>query len=119
LYVEGAESKDCGFGKICCQDIDYGNKPIKEPAGKYGSYNPCGSAPAAVKSALSHISEAEKNNVDMIFLTGDFSPHDGWRHSPQSKIDVFNEGTNLVKSFFTDVPLFGVLGNHESWPSYV
>lgn len=48
--------------------------------------------------------------------TGDIPPHDVWRQTKESQLNIIHNVTSLMLEYFPDVPIYPALGNHESVP---
>ncbi|XP_069157313.1 sphingomyelin phosphodiesterase isoform X2 [Procambarus clarkii] len=100
---------------MCC-NADSG--PIKSPkdaAGKWGDYRNCDSPRWLLQHMLHHIIENHPD-IDYVLCTGDLVPHHIWKISRKDNLAIMRQVTNLVTGFFPDIPMFGAVGNHESFP---
>lgn len=61
-----------------------------------------------------------KNDIrpDIIFWTGDNSPHNVWSNTENEVIDSTVSLTNMIKGTFArmGVSVYPIQGNHDTWP---
>lgn len=61
-----------------------------------------------------------KNEIrpDIIFWTGDNSPHNVWSNTENEVIDSTISLTNMIKGTFarSGVSVYPIQGNHDTWP---
>jgi sphingomyelin phosphodiesterase len=55
---------------------------------------------------------------DILFWTGDNSPHDIWESSNQDvTLSTYNLTTIMQRAFEgTNISIYATLGNHDTWP---
>ncbi|KAF2363498.1 Calcineurin-like phosphoesterase domain ApaH type [Trinorchestia longiramus] len=112
-YLAGSNA-ECG-APICCQ-VDSGNpRNPAAAAGKWGDYRSCDSPERLVLHMLDHI-RSNHPDIDYILYTGDSVPHDIWRLNKEKNSVVINRVEKLLSEYFPNMPIFGALGNHESFP---
>lgn len=103
-YRVGSEA-ECG-DVICCHEH---GKNVTRAAGKFGDYK-CDTPGRTVRSLLNSL-----NGVDMVVFTGDMAAHDVWSESKAKA--MLTEGA-LSRLFHNlKVPVFPVIGNHETVPA--
>uniref|UniRef100_A0A6B2E6Q2 Sphingomyelin phosphodiesterase n=1 Tax=Phlebotomus kandelakii TaxID=1109342 RepID=A0A6B2E6Q2_9DIPT len=109
LYAVGSNG-DCKEG-ICCR----GDLVPSHGAGFWGDYRGCDSPWHTLENVVQEI-KTRYSKIDMIYFTGDIIDHFYWATSIEgNKISITNL-TQLFKSSFPGIPLYPVLGNHESHP---
>ncbi|CAG9841107.1 unnamed protein product [Diabrotica balteata] len=101
----------CGF-PVCCKK-GLGNKIKGQNAGYWGEYD-CDAPPWLYGNTLQHIRSAHKD-LDYIYFTGDIIDHTVWNTSVQSNTVLINLAYKALKDTFP-IPVFPVIGNHESTP---
>nr|XP_027232397.1 sphingomyelin phosphodiesterase-like [Penaeus vannamei] len=55
-------------------------------------------------------------DVDYVLSTGDLVPHHIWKITPRENIAIMREMTDLLLEYFPNLPIYGAIGNHESFP---
>lgn len=110
LYQPGTDA-NCG-APLCCR----AGQPTGEGggAGKWGDYRNCDVPYWTLVKVLRHIADNEK--FDYVLWTGDIPPHDVWRQTKDSQLDIIHNVTSLMLEHFPDIPIYPALGNHESVP---
>ncbi|KAF2363499.1 Calcineurin-like phosphoesterase domain ApaH type [Trinorchestia longiramus] len=112
-YQAGSNA-ECG-APVCCQ-VDSGiPRNPAAAAGKWGDYRSCDSPERLVLHMLDHI-RSNHPDIDYILYTGDSVPHDLWRLNKEKNSAVINRVEKLLSEYFPNTPIFGALGNHESFP---
>ena len=59
---------------------------------------------------------AVRQEVAYIMWTGDNAPHDNWRTPGEEVLTATSTITTLLNKHFPGVPVFPVIGNHDSAP---
>ncbi|XP_046574679.1 sphingomyelin phosphodiesterase A-like [Haliotis rubra] len=108
LYTEGSPT-ECRMN-ICCRRELSGTGS----AGKFGDYN-CDVPMRTVEAVLSHIAALDPQ-PDFVIYTGDAPPHDTWEESWFTQLNADLHVINTIKSYLPGIPVYPVLGNHESFP---
>ncbi|XP_067674932.1 sphingomyelin phosphodiesterase A-like [Haliotis asinina] len=108
LYTEGSAT-DCRM-PICCREELSGTGS----AAKFGDYN-CDVPMRTVEAVLSHIAALDPQ-PDFVIYTGDSPPHDIWEESWSIQLNADLHVINTIKFYLPGVPVYPVLGNHESFP---
>ncbi|CAL4067261.1 unnamed protein product, partial [Meganyctiphanes norvegica] len=100
---------------LCCNS-DSG-KPVhkSDGAGKWGDYRNCDSPRWLLQHMLHHVT-TNHPDVDYVVCTGDLVPHHIWKITKQDNVKVLDEMTDLLLSYFPNIPIYGAIGNHESFP---
>ncbi|RIA98368.1 Metallo-dependent phosphatase-like protein [Glomus cerebriforme] len=111
-YSEGYEV-NCGE-PVCCRPPNAFGDEATSPAGKWGDYN-CDIPRRLIESMLEFIPNVVPK-IDYVLSTGDLPPHDVWAETPSSIKEITNKTANIWHKFFSSVPYFPVIGNHESAP---
>ena len=111
-YTEGYDA-DCGE-PICCRKENGFPKDPKNAAGKYGDFR-CDLANITMHSFFD-FAETFKDEVDLIFWTGDNIAHDIWMQSVEKNAEYTKVLTDVWRTHFPDTPVFPILGNHEFFP---
>ncbi|KAJ8923617.1 hypothetical protein NQ315_010196 [Exocentrus adspersus] len=102
---------------ICCRNYSTPSASrTTVTAGRWGSYDKCDSPRILIENMLQHIA-LEHPDIDYIIWTGDLPPHDIWKQSKQSNIDIIKESIRQMFEVFPETPIFPALGNHESVPA--
>ena len=113
-YVEGTNA-NCGK-PVCCRVRDGRPAIDADKAGKYGSFW-CDSPVVTIESAFAYLSSLpEAQKPDVIFWTGDNTPHDVWEQSYYANALYTEKVTEFLRTHLPGVPVFGALGNHEFYP---
>lgn len=102
---------------VCCrfdQSIPAGSDP-SVAAGRWGDYRYCDSPLDAVIDAFTQI-RRQHSNIDYVYFTGDIVDHAVWNTAISTNKQSITRVNNLVANAFSGVPVFPVLGNHESHP---
>lgn len=55
-------------------------------------------------------------DIDYVLCTGDLVPHHIWRISRDENVAIMKEMSELLRSVFPTTPIYGSIGNHESFP---
>lgn len=113
-YTIGAPD-NCMFvstGMGCCRKSSIPVSP-HYPAQAYGDYN-CDTPINLLNYTLKWISE--NNNIDMIFLTGDYASHNVILQSLEENIEAGELVGGMTKLWFPNIPVVFTLGNHDTWP---
>lgn len=55
-------------------------------------------------------------DVDYVYFTGDIIDHGVWETSRERNNESFNQILPMLKEAFGEIPVFPILGNHESHP---
>ncbi|GAB0097654.1 Sphingomyelin phosphodiesterase [Sergentomyia squamirostris] len=110
LYAVGSRG-DCQEG-ICCR----GPSVAEKGAGFWGDYRGCDSPWHTLQNVVDEI-KRHYSKIDMIYFTGDIIDHFKWATSIDGNKKSISNLTELFKRTFPGVPLYPVLGNHESHPA--
>jgi sphingomyelin phosphodiesterase len=104
----------CGSYVCCRKEWGVPDEPILQ-AGQWGGYE-CDTPVQTLQSALDHIKDTI--NPDMLFWTGDNSPHDTYANTEQQVIDYTLHVTTMLKDTFkgTSTQMYPTTGNHDTWP---
>ncbi|CAN6624402.1 hypothetical protein TRVA0_010S00100 [Trichomonascus vanleenenianus] len=117
-YTEGAEA-NC-VSTTCCSDRKVAKDPLQDsiPAPKHGMYR-CDTPVALLQSVLDNIKQVElQNELDFEFalFTGDMVDHNvftlTYNETVAEELTVMRE----MKHGLGDIPVYSVLGNHDSFP---
>uniref|UniRef100_A0A914H3H8 Sphingomyelin phosphodiesterase n=1 Tax=Globodera rostochiensis TaxID=31243 RepID=A0A914H3H8_GLORO len=119
-YTPGAEA-DCAE-PVCCLNRSSAHHPgqsssttTRKPAGKWGTLANCDIPLRTVQNMLEHI-ERTQQQVDFVFLSGDYVHHRDWAYSRAGHLSQLDTLTALLRRHFARVPVFWTLGNHEGVP---
>ncbi|CAG0922168.1 unnamed protein product [Notodromas monacha] len=112
-YVEGSEA-NCN-SPVCCRGAtNIGH--IRQPAGRWGDYK-CDTPMDAIIEMFAEI-RTRHTRLELVIFTGDIAPHDIWAQTRRSNSELTQDATlKLLRGSFQDLPIFPVLGNHETFPS--
>lgn len=109
-YADCEETNCCRFD----QPIPEGADP-SVGAGRWGDYRYCDSPWDAVVDAFTQI-RRQHQNIDYVYFTGDIVDHALWATSVNGIEASVTRINGLLDSTFSGVPIFPVIGNHESHP---
>ena len=115
-YAEGTNAV-CGE-PLCCRASSPGShKQISadRKAGYWGDYRDCDIPLRTVEETFRFIRENHPD-IDYILWTGDIPPHDIWNQTRESQLELINVVGNLFDQYFGNIPIYPVVGNHESLP---
>lgn len=112
-YKEGALSNCKEY--LCCR-ADAGFPVHKDDiaAGKWGASN-CDIPVETFQSMLDHV--VAENMPDMVFWTGDNTPHDVWSNTADETVAYVVKVSEMIKEAFEgkDVTIMPIHGNHDTW----
>lgn len=101
------------IGTGCCRKTSIGIKNYNQ-ASKYGDLQ-CDLPLLTVNLTFNWIYNKHPN-LKYIFYTGDTVDHHDITQSVNGNLHSINSVSNLFKSNFPDVPVYSVLGNHDTYP---
>ncbi|XP_032682117.1 sphingomyelin phosphodiesterase 1-like [Odontomachus brunneus] len=107
-------NSECGE-PACCRKGQNDTNASGKLAGFWGDYNYCDTPWHAVIDALYHIKETHKD-ISYVYFTGDLVDHGVWETTLEGNIQIINESFHFFHEVFEDIPVYPVLGNHESQP---
>lgn len=55
-------------------------------------------------------------DIDYIMWTGDSVPHDLWKITRRGNRAVLSQVADMIHQYFPGTPVYGSIGNHESFP---
>ena len=87
----------------------------EEAAGKWGDMGRCDTPLSTIEAMYRNI-RINHPDLDLIYWTGDLPPHDIWRQTRQSNLEVVRGTARQLRDNFPGVPVYPALGNHESVP---
>lgn len=100
---------------LCCRAENGFPSDPKRQAEYWGSYL-CDIPPQVMDSMLQFV----KNEIkpDMLLWTGDNSPHDVWENGNDDVLQSTLNITYMIQNAFanTNISVFSVEGNHDTWP---
>ena len=99
-------------GLGCCHSSNIPISPERK-AGKYGDFN-CDTPFSLINDTFSWI--RNNHELDYIFYTGDTASHKHFSQSKSRNLDVIKDIAELFDYYFSDIPKFNILGNHDTWP---
>lgn len=121
-YLEGGDAV-CGE-PLCCREPSperssghHGHHgiPADDKAGYWGDYRDCDIPLRTLESMLQFIN-ANHDDLDLVFWTGDVPAHDVWNQTRSGQISLIRTVSNLMTKYLGHVPILPALGNHESAP---
>uniref|UniRef100_A0A182PMN7 Sphingomyelin phosphodiesterase n=1 Tax=Anopheles epiroticus TaxID=199890 RepID=A0A182PMN7_9DIPT len=114
-YLVGVNA-DCN-AEACCRTLP-GLAPAtnQTAAGYWGDYRDCDTPWHSVVDVMEHIRQ-QHPKIDAIYFTGDIVHHFTWNTSIETNEVAMRQVFDLMKHTFPGVPLYPVLGNHESHPA--
>ncbi|XP_043663777.1 sphingomyelin phosphodiesterase 1-like [Vespula pensylvanica] len=99
----------------CCRKGQNITNSSNKTAGYWADYNKCDTPWHSVTNALSHI-KVTHQNIDYIYFTGDVIDHGVWETSMKGNIEILHKTYSEIYKHFKDIPVYPILGNHESHP---
>ncbi|CAG7817877.1 unnamed protein product [Allacma fusca] len=114
LYTVGSNAV-CENQILCCHEDD--GKPANQSvtAGKYGTGKGCDLPTWTFENALKSI-KISHPSLDLIYISGDFIPHNMWRTSKADNIREIEYVSSVLRNYFQDTQMIPILGNHEPHP---
>ncbi|XP_035778474.1 sphingomyelin phosphodiesterase 1-like [Anopheles albimanus] len=115
-YVVGVNA-DCK-AEACCRvlpDLPPANGTA-DGAGYWGDYRDCDTPWHAVVDMMEHI-RTQHEHIDAIYFTGDIVHHFTWNTTIETNEQAMRQVFDLMKHTFPGVPIYPILGNHESHPA--
>ncbi|XP_049286981.1 sphingomyelin phosphodiesterase 1-like [Anopheles funestus] len=114
-YLVGVNA-DCN-AEACCRTLpDLQPATGATAAGYWGDYRDCDTPWHAVVDVMEHI-RSQHPKIDAIYFTGDIVHHFTWNTTIETNEVAMRQVFDLMKRTFPGVPLYPVLGNHESHPA--
>ncbi|XP_064099759.1 sphingomyelin phosphodiesterase-like isoform X2 [Macrobrachium nipponense] len=113
LYVPGSNA-DCAEDLCCREESGTPATPDAE-AWFWGDYRDCDSPPWMIEDMLSHI-RTEHTDISYVMWTGDVVPHNMWATTRDWNTRLIKDTNEIIQSYFPDIPVFPVIGNHEMDP---
>ena len=107
---------DCGMDETgCCREAYGYPKKGQQGAREWGEYD-CDTPEKTVENTLDYIANVVK--PDILFWTGDNSPHDTWEQSNELVANYTIKLTQMIKDKFasTGTTIVPIQGNHDTWP---
>ncbi|XP_077541220.1 sphingomyelin phosphodiesterase-like [Haemaphysalis longicornis] len=99
---------------LCCR-LDSGEvKNDTDRAGRWGDLRFCDLPFRTLDNMLEHI--GREHNLDFAYWTGDLPPHDVWKITREANTKNFNTTTAAIFKRLRGLPVYPVVGNHESVP---
>uniref|UniRef100_A0AAG5DFR1 Sphingomyelin phosphodiesterase n=1 Tax=Anopheles atroparvus TaxID=41427 RepID=A0AAG5DFR1_ANOAO len=116
-YVVGVNA-DCK-AEACCRVLpDLAPATEANAAGYWGDYRDCDTPWHAVVDVLEHV-RRQHEQIDAIYFTGDIVHHFTWNTTHETNEDAMRQVFGLMKRTFPGVPIYPILGNHESHPANI
>lgn len=115
LYAVGS-IVNCGE-TICCRASSGAPGPDDDVAGEWGATKgPCDLPVKTFASMMEFVVADQK--PDLIFWTGDNSPHTIWDNTVEEVTADTTLVTNIIKDAIegTEISVFPIHGNHDTWP---
>ncbi|CAL1300121.1 unnamed protein product [Larinioides sclopetarius] len=106
-------SASCGE-PLCCRPTSGPPKNPSDASGYWGDYRDCDIPLRTLENMLDHINKTHK--IDYVIWTGDIPPHDIWNYTQNDVIHLLHTASKVMFKYFSHVPIFPALGNHESSP---
>lgn len=119
-YVVGSNAV-CS-APLCCQKDSGAVKAPEDAAGYWGDYRVCDIPWHSVLNVLAQINKQHRSRrsqeaIDYIYYTGDIIPHTPWKTTVESNKEIIKRLFSQFAKSFEGIPLYPVLGNHESHPT--
>ncbi|XP_055904920.1 sphingomyelin phosphodiesterase-like isoform X2 [Eupeodes corollae] len=113
LYTVGSLA-DCD-APLCCQGYKNISEGTSKAAGYWGDYRNCDIPWHTIVDSLYQI---KKNHpkIDYIYSTGDVVDHSVWMTSQEKNSEALKKVNQLFVDVFGDIPVYPLIGNHESHP---
>ncbi|XP_055851893.1 sphingomyelin phosphodiesterase isoform X2 [Episyrphus balteatus] len=99
----------------CCQRYKNTTEGTQKAAGHWGDYRNCDTPWHTLVDSLNQIKKNHPN-IDYIYNTGDIVDHTVWMTSREKNSDSLKKVNQLLKDTFGDIPVYPLVGNHESHP---
>ncbi|KYM84646.1 Sphingomyelin phosphodiesterase 1 [Atta colombica] len=99
----------------CCRKGQNDTNTSDKVAGYWGDYHYCDSPWHAIIDVLDHVI-AEHQNISYVYFTGDIIDHGIWETSIKGNIESLNKSYLQIYETFKNIPIYPILGNHESHP---
>ena len=125
IDLEYAEGSDAVCGEpLCCREnsreraghgLQRHGITADERAGYWGDYRDCDIPLRTLESMLQFI-QANHDDLDLVFWTGDVPAHDIWNQTRSGQISLIRTVSNMMTKYLGHVPILPALGNHESAP---
>lgn len=58
-----------------------------------------------------------QTDIDIVYYTGDVVSHINWATTKEGNADLIKQIHRQLKATFGDIPVYPVLGNHDSHPA--
>jgi hypothetical protein len=111
-YTPGTNA-NCNM-PLCCRPENGIPADPKDAARRYGEYN-CDTSPEVLELMFKFIRDEIKPEV--LFWTGDMSPHNVWENSVQEVIDVnYRVAKQMQEIFGEELMIYPLQGNHDVFP---
>ena len=118
-YAEGSLANCNKY--LCCRSVSgYPTKKGDIAAGEWGSPEfDCDIPVKTFQSMLDHV--IAENLPDMVFWTGDNSPHNIWDNAMDESVVYTAAVSTLIKNAFEgkNVTIMPIQGNHDTWPEEI
>ncbi|XP_043196538.1 sphingomyelin phosphodiesterase-like isoform X1 [Amphibalanus amphitrite] len=114
LYKEGADN-GCD-DPLCCRAENGFPKERSRQAAHWGEYR-CDAPPRLLHSLIEHVARKHKDELSYVLWTGDTAPHDSWKTTRKDVLDLTARVTSLLRHKLAGVPVYPVIGNHDSAPT--
>jgi sphingomyelin phosphodiesterase len=99
---------------LCCRAENGIPENIEDAAGLWGGYN-CDPPHRTITKMFEYLKEEIK--PDVIFFTGDMTPHNVWENSEPEVIYYQNViYQEMIDTFGDDVFVYPLMGNHDTYP---
>ncbi|XP_012062504.1 PREDICTED: sphingomyelin phosphodiesterase 1-like [Atta cephalotes] len=99
----------------CCRKGQNDTNTSDKVAGYWGDYHYCDSPWHAIIDVLDHVI-AEHQNISYVYFTGDIIDHGIWETGIKGNIESLNKSYLQIYETFKNIPIYPILGNHESHP---
>jgi len=113
LYAVGSDAK-CNLPLCCRAENGFPTDPERQ-APKWGSYL-CDIPPTVLENMLEFVKSDIK--PDMLFWTGDNSPHNVWSNDNPEVTEATANITRIIQAHLdsTNISVYPIQGNHDTWP---
>lgn len=114
-YLSGSKAKCDSF--LCCRAESGTPAPGDILAGDWGSNaGLCDLPVKTFESLMENVVNVQK--PDILFWTGDNSPHNIWDNTMEEVTDYTKSVTDIIKNAIkdSDITVIPIHGNHDTWP---
>ena len=113
LYYKPGTNANCNMPLCCREENGYPSNP-EDAAAFWGEYQ-CDTTHAVVSEMFKFMKDELK--PDVLFWTGDMSPHSVWENSNEEVAEVnWVIAKEMQQVFGEELMIYPLQGNHDVWP---